>query len=291
MPKGVYDRASSKWTPPARKKYPPELVDRVRELYESGLTMAETAAAAGTTVKVLQRLMPRHGIARRRAVPRNQSGEKNAMWKGNDAGYQALHLRVANARGKPSACEWCGAEGAGHHFEWANLTGDYTDIDEAMQLPWRCVDLEAGRLTIEAETTKDKEGRTVTLVSETSQALRGIMPAAIEPGEEVFAAWPYDRTQAPWRALNNRLKAVIVAAGLASSKADVGRRHLWHKLRRTFATAIYRESRDIELVRDMLGHSDQKTTWLYIDKSQIDRKTQADLLPTPNRGPRLFRTG
>lgn len=130
MPKGVYDRSTSRWTPPPQACYPTELVARVRDLYTSGLTMSETAAATGVTVKVLQRLMPRHGIARRPAGKRDQEKQNNAAWRGDAAGYKALHLRVAAERGKPQACGRCGHAGEGRRYEWANLTGSYTDISD-----------------------------------------------------------------------------------------------------------------------------------------------------------------
>jgi hypothetical protein len=128
MPKGQYDRATSNWTPTPHTTDPPELVNAVRSAYESGMTMRETAAAVGVSVKVLQRLMPRHGIERRRAVKRNQTGSANANWKGDAACYASLHQRVEKARGRPAACSVCGA--AREWIDWANLTGHYEDIDD-----------------------------------------------------------------------------------------------------------------------------------------------------------------
>ena len=138
MPKGIYDRAASNWSPPPPAEYPAELVTRVRELYESGLTMRETAEQAGTTVKVLQRLMPRNGIARRKAAKRHQLGHENHAWRGEDAGYQALHLRVESARGKPSLCERCGIADPKLRYEWANLTGKYTYITDYERMCVSC---------------------------------------------------------------------------------------------------------------------------------------------------------
>lgn len=130
MPKGVYDRATSAWRPRERIEDPPELVARVRELYELGHTMREVADLAGTTVKVLQRLMPQNGIARRAAVKREQGGSQNHMWRGADASYQAFHLRVEVARGKPSYCTCCGTDDPSRKYEWANLMGHYEDVDD-----------------------------------------------------------------------------------------------------------------------------------------------------------------
>jgi len=56
---------------------------------------------------------------------------------------------------------------------------------------------------------------------------------------------------------------------------------LWHKLRRTFATLLYAQTGNIELVRDLLAHSDISVTRGYIDKSKIGRKMQAEILDDP----------
>ena len=37
-----------------------------------------------------------------------------------------------------------------------------------------------------------------------------------------------------------------------------------HKFRKTFATKMYRATKDIKQVRDWLGHSDIATTELYV---------------------------
>ena len=68
---------------------------------------------------------------------RDQSGERNPMWAGDDAGYSALHLRVESARGKPSQCEECGTTTA-KRFEWANMTGRYEDVSDYRRLCSSC---------------------------------------------------------------------------------------------------------------------------------------------------------
>jgi hypothetical protein len=160
MPKGQYDRASSAWSPKPLVEYPEDLVSKVRELYESGLTMRETAAAAGTTVKVLQRLMPRHGIDRRPAIKRDQTGEKNDSWKGDQATYNALHLRVYAARGRPDHCSCCGRSDGGSIYEWANQTGKYTDVNDYEQMCASCHrSLDALRRRLTGRNTMPANGR------------------------------------------------------------------------------------------------------------------------------------
>ena len=119
-------------------RYPAELVDQVRALYESGSTQDEVAIELGVSQKVVWRLMERHGIERRPAIPRNQSGPSNPSWKGNDANYQALHLRVEIARGKPKCCSCCDTTDPNVKYEWANLSGRYTELTDYARLCVLC---------------------------------------------------------------------------------------------------------------------------------------------------------
>jgi hypothetical protein len=111
------------------KQYHERFVARVRELYDSGMTQAEIAAEVGRSQKVVWNCMRRHGIASRMAVPRNQWGENNAAWKGNEAGKQAFHRRLYAKYGKPTNCTICGTTDSSH-YDYANLTGRYEDIDD-----------------------------------------------------------------------------------------------------------------------------------------------------------------
>lgn len=138
MPKGVYDRTASAWQPRVKKDYPPDLVEEVKRLYlDEGHSMKEVAEITGVSVRVLQRLMPRYGIVRRPAIKRDQSGAANSMWRGDSAGYQALHLRVEAARGKPQRCACCDRTDPGR-YEWANLSGEYENINDYIRLCVSC---------------------------------------------------------------------------------------------------------------------------------------------------------
>ena len=119
------------------KTYPPEMVADVARLYAGGLSQSEVAAALRTTQRVVHRLMVRHGLPRRPQIKRNQSGERNPQWKGGAAKYAALHLRVANLRGKPSLCEHCGTTES-PAFDWANLTGRFDDPNDYVRLCRSC---------------------------------------------------------------------------------------------------------------------------------------------------------
>lgn len=65
------------------------------------------------------------------------TGPANHMWRGDDAKYAALHLRVAAKRGTPDRCEHCGSTTA-KRYEWANLTGRYEDVSDYVRLCVSC---------------------------------------------------------------------------------------------------------------------------------------------------------
>jgi hypothetical protein len=119
------------------KVYPAELVAEVERLYAAGHTQVEIAAMLRTTQKVIWKLMVRHGLNARVAAKRDQRGAKNLGWKGAEAGYAAAHLRVQAARGTPSLCASCGTTTA-KRFEWANITGNYHDVNDYKRLCTSC---------------------------------------------------------------------------------------------------------------------------------------------------------
>ncbi|MEU1596153.1 hypothetical protein ABZ468_25670 [Streptomyces sp. NPDC005708] len=121
----------------SRVSDPPELVAKVRDLYQAGRTQREIATEVGLTQKVIWRLMRTQGITARRAVPRDQRGAANNNWRTQTANYYTLHGRVSAARGTPSLCSVCGTTEASH-YEWANLTGAYDDVDDYARMCVPC---------------------------------------------------------------------------------------------------------------------------------------------------------
>lgn len=55
-----------------------------------------------------------------------------------------------------------------------------------------------------------------------------------------------------------------------SKKAGIDKNIHPHTLRHTFATDYYRQTKDIENLKRILGHTDIKTTDIYITLSNID---------------------
>lgn len=138
------------------REYPDEIVQSVCDMYRSGLTIAEIREAAPKGYRV-QTILERYLPERRAAAKRDQAGAANHMWRGSEAGYQALHLRVETARGKPQECSQCGsAEG---RMEWANLTGDYTDVNDYARMCVFCHRAyDAARRRLTGRRTSPKRG-------------------------------------------------------------------------------------------------------------------------------------
>ena len=55
-----------------------------------------------------------------------------------------------------------------------------------------------------------------------------------------------------------------------ASKAGIQKNISPHTLRHTYATQYYRQTKDIETLRRILGHSDISTTTIYINLANID---------------------
>lgn len=105
--------------------------------YDEFLSQEEVGKRYGTTQKVVYSWFKKLGIKSRKPYKRNQKGENNSSWKGNDATYSALHIRVEKERGKPHYCQVCGTMDKSR-YEWANLTGKYNDIYDYARMCVSC---------------------------------------------------------------------------------------------------------------------------------------------------------
>jgi len=90
-----------------------------------------------TTQKVVFSWFKKLGIKSRIPYKRNQLKENNSSWKGDNATYAAFHYRVEKERGKPHYCSVCGTMDK-NRYEWANLTGNYNDINDYARMCIPC---------------------------------------------------------------------------------------------------------------------------------------------------------
>jgi hypothetical protein len=105
---------------------------------DEGMTQTEIAERFGTTQKVVWNAMRRFGIPARVPFKRNQRGSNNSSWRGDAATYTAFHNRVTAAKGQPKHCEECGTTDPSKTYDWANLSGNYADINDYKRMCRSC---------------------------------------------------------------------------------------------------------------------------------------------------------
>jgi hypothetical protein len=123
---------------PKGKKRSPEERDRISAgLKGSPARVAYHKRRKGDGDRL--RTSPR-AIAQRAHInaPERKAGPNNPAWKGDDAGYLAMHERVYRARGSASVypCEHCGDAERKHH--WASVSGNYADVNDFIPLCVPC---------------------------------------------------------------------------------------------------------------------------------------------------------
>lgn len=67
------------------------------------------------------------------------TGASNYGWKGDGAGYGAVHKWVNIKKRKPSSCENCGKEGNSYQIQWSNIDHKYKrNLDDYTALCVAC---------------------------------------------------------------------------------------------------------------------------------------------------------
>lgn len=109
----------------------PPAKELLESLYhEKYMTQEEVGKHLGVSGKQIQIWFKKLGIKARKAAKRFQSGQMNSQWKNKNACYSACHNRVYAARGKARHCSICGRADGNSKYHWANLTGNYEDIND-----------------------------------------------------------------------------------------------------------------------------------------------------------------
>src|SRR5215467_489126 len=119
-------------------QYPPELVNRVQELYQDhGLII--TAKLVGISRPALRRLMTAHQIEVR------GRGEviSHGSWTGDHASPTTALARVCKVRGLPSHCESCGKTGPGR-YSWICEAGEHLNLNAYKRMCQACTHPQIG---------------------------------------------------------------------------------------------------------------------------------------------------
>lgn len=136
-----------------------------------------------------------------------------------------------------------------------------------LELRWSEVDFDSSSLKAVAESQKQLEEQRFELPADALACLRAIQ----YPPRDVVFPWPAAKSEL-WRTYGR----ILGRAGL-----PMGRRHKFHKLRRTSASYLRRAGGD---ATRHLGHSSPKVTEAYIDPRITGEGSQTHLLPQPFGG-------
>jgi hypothetical protein len=114
-------------------------MDEVRALYDSGLSLSAVGKRFSVSATAISKHMRLHGMPLRRpGAIGHRWGKDHPMWKGDNAHYTSLHERLTNRFGKPQKCEECGTTDPARTYEWANLTGNYRDMNDYKRMCRSC---------------------------------------------------------------------------------------------------------------------------------------------------------
>jgi site-specific recombinase XerD len=126
---------------------------------------------------------------------------------------------------------------------------------------------------------KDKEKRSVPLNPKLIARLKARRlrqeARANEDGRDASNLIFPNSLNRPNLALDETIQKVVAKARKAGFDWNPRSEVTMHKFRKNFATAVYRKTKDILLVRDLLGHADIATTLLYI---AVDTKPDAEAM-------------
>jgi integrase len=139
------------------------------------------------------------------------------------------------------------------HVGWDDIDGNYLQLKDQPKYDWRL---------------KDKEIRAVPLNSKLIARLKARRlrqeAQAKEDGRDVPTLIFPNSLNRPNLALDNTIQRVVAKAKKSRFEWNPRSEVTMHKFRKTFATKMYRATKDIKQVRDWLGHSDIATTELYV---------------------------
>lgn len=152
-----------------------------------------------------------------------------------------------------------------------------TRITATMLTPKSGLDFSAGEITIPAAVQKHGSDEVFDLLPVTIESLKSMHTS---PDSRLFGHWPYDdHVNCKWRSLTNRLRKILVKAGLFESIEHIPKRvNMFHKFRKCFATFM-RMKYGKEKSAEACGHSGIAVTEAYWDMTQIgDRPSCRDAL-------------
>ena len=132
---------------------------------------------------------------------------------------------------------------------------------EVLNMTWQDLDLHTGRLTVRQG--KGKKDRQVWINDDTLEMLRKWREASPQ------SAYCFP-TLSGKRIHDSALRFMVKRRGV---KAGIPKDVHPHMLRHTYATELYRQTKDIRLVQKALGHANLGTTMIYTHIVDDDMET------------------
>ena len=139
------------------------------------------------------------------------------------------------------------------HAEWDDIDGNYLHLKDKPKYDWRLKDKEIRSIPLNSKLIARLKARRLRQEAEAKEDGRDI-PSLIFPNS----------LNRPNLALDETIQRVVAKAKKAEFEWNPRSEVTMHKFRKTFATKMYRATKDIKQVRDWLGHSDIATTELYV---------------------------
>jgi integrase len=147
-------------------------------------------------------------------------------------------------------------------------------INAAISIAIADLNLESRWLFVPAENQKQDADQSFRLHPNTIAVIQRTLVAPYDQREELFP-WRFDQGGTT-RVLGKHYRKILKQAGLPH-----GRRDLFHKFRRTSATAVARVA-DEQAAKQHLGHSHLDVTRRYIDPRQLNnRRTIGEQIERP----------
>jgi site-specific recombinase XerD len=128
-------------------------------------------------------------------------------------------------------------------------------------------------LVVRKQITKYNKERMIPLSHKAKQAIQSLYDFNISKGYKLKDTDVLLVSQKKTPMTTRQVQRIVKEAGI---NADLDIKVTPHTLRHTFATQVYRNTKDLRSIQKLLGHSYLSTTAIYTEVTREDLKTAVD---------------